>query len=245
MIPFDRARLDAIRPALARLVIPFTAAVILGLAAPALAQEPAPFTDLPPGEPGPRELLDPAYEVALARSAAPPEISADATVLVLERGGYVVAEEGTSGVTCYVSRDWVESLEPLCFDAEGSRTILPIHLRRAELRERGFSLAEIEADVADGLRTGRLRLPTRPAIGYMMSSEQVLVAPDGRNVGAWRPHVMIYYPYLEETDIGFSGTPALPIAMSSAGRATASMIVVVPDFVEPDLPASAVTGSGR
>lgn len=242
MIPFDRARLDAARP-----VAALATAVILGLVAfvaPAHAQE-TPFTDLPPGDPGPRELLDRDREIALARSAAPPEVSDAATVLVLERGGYVVAEEGTSEVTCYVSRDWVESLEPLCFDAEGSRTILPIYLRRAELRERGLSLAEIEADVADGLRTGRLRLPTRPAIGYMMSSEQVLVAPDGRNVGAWRPHVMIYYPYLEEADVGLSGAPALPVVMSSPGKATASMIVVVPDFVEPDPPASAAAGPGR
>lgn len=215
------------------------------LAAPASAQDAEPFTDLPPGDPGPREILERDREIALARSAAPSSVSADATVLVLERGGYVVAEEGTSEVTCYVSRDWEESLEPLCFDAEGSRTILPIYLRRAELRERGLSLAEIEADIADGLRTGRLRLPTRPAIGYMMSSEQVLFAPDGRNVGAWRPHVMIYYPYLEATDVGLGGEPALPVVMSSPGGATASMIVVVPDFVEPELAETAATEGGR
>ena len=105
-----------------------------------------------------------------------------------------------------------------------------------------MSLAEIEADVADGLRTGRLRLPTRPAIGYMMSSEQVLVAPDGRNVGAWRPHVMIYYPYLEASDVGLADPPSLPVVMSSSGKATASLIVVVPDSVEPEFPAAAAGG---
>lgn len=220
-------------------------ALALALAAPARAQESAPFTDLPPGDPGPREILDREYEIALARSAAPPAVSAGATVLVLERGGYAVAEEGTTDVTCHVSRDWKESLEPLCFDAEGSRTILPIFLRRAELRERGLAPAEIEADIADGLRTGRLRLPTRPAVGYMMSSEQVLIAPDGRDVGAWRPHVMIYYPFLEGSDVGLSDPPGLPVVMAGSGTATAAMIVVVPDFVEPELPDTEAAGGGR
>lgn len=222
------------------------AVVSLALAAPCLAQDREPFTDLPPGDPGPREVLDRAYEIALARSAAPPAISAEATVLVLERDGYVVADEGASDVTCYVSRDWAESLEPLCFDAEGSRTILPIYLRRAELRARGRSLAEIEADVADGLRTGRFRLPQRPAIGYMMSSEQVLFAPDGRNVGAWNPHVMIYYPYLEGSDLGLADSPSLPVVMSDEGQATSAVIVVVPDFVDVDRPGeTAASGPGR
>lgn len=221
------------------------AAAVLALARPGPAQEPAPFTDLPPGDPGPRELLDREFEIALARSAAPASVSAGATVLALERDGYVVAEEGTTDVTCFVSRDWEESLEPLCFDAEGSRTILKIQLRRAELRQRGLSPAEIEADIADGLRTGRLRLPTRPAVGYMMSSEQVLIAPDGRNVGAWRPHVMIYYPYLEGSDLGLPDSPSLPVVMTGPGDAMSAVVVVVPDFVEPDLPEPASAGPGR
>jgi len=218
----------------------------VALAPPSAAQDPEPFTDLPPGDPGPREILDRAYEIALARSAAPSAISAEATVLALEEGGYVVAEEGTADMTCHVSRDFAESLEPLCFDAEGSRTILPIYLRRAELRARGFSPVEIEADIADGLRTGRFRLPTRPAIGYMMSAEQVLFAPDGRNVGAWRPHVMIYYPYLEGADFGLGDPPSLPVVMSDEGQATSALIVAVPDFVDVDRPEeAAATGPGR
>jgi len=228
-------------------VVSLAAALVsLTLAASSAAQVPEPFTDLPPGDPGPREILDRAYEIALARSAAPPAVSAGATVLVLGERGYVVAEEGTSDVTCHVSRDFAESLEPLCFDAEGSRTILPIYLRRAELRARGISPAEIEADIADGLRTGRFRLPTRPAIGYMMSAEQVLFAPDGRNVGAWRPHVMIYYPYLEGTDLGLGDPPSLPVVMSDEGQATSALIVAVPDFVDVDRPEeTAATGPGR
>ena len=69
-------------------------------------------------------LMPKADEISLARSAAPAEISRGSTVLVLQRGGYVVAEKGSTGVTCYVNRDRAESIEPHCFDEEGSATIV-------------------------------------------------------------------------------------------------------------------------
>lgn len=181
-------------------------------------------------------LLPRAEEIALARSAAPPEISRGSTVLVLERGGYVVAEKGTTGVTCYVNRDRVESLEPHCFDAEGSATIVPIQLRRAELREWGWEKAAIENDIATGLQAGRFRLPRRPAMSYMMSSGQVLYSPtSGKRVGNWHPHIMIYYPWMTGRDIGLADStgPANGPAMAQEGEAMSSVIVIVPDFVNP------------
>ncbi|NIQ56526.1 MAG: hypothetical protein GWN85_24575, partial [Gemmatimonadetes bacterium] len=66
------------------------------------------------------------------------------------------------------------SLEPHCFDAEGSATILAIHLRRAELRAKGATDQEIDAEIAREIDRGALRLPTRPVLSYMMSSAQVL-----------------------------------------------------------------------
>ena len=188
-------------------------------------------------------LLPRGQEMALARSAAPPEVSRGATVLVLRRGGYSVAEKGTNGVTCYVNRDRAESLEPHCFDEEGSATIVPIQLRRAELREQGLDKAAIERDIADGLRTGRFRLPRRPAMSYMLSSGQVLYSPtSGARVGKWHPHVMIYYPYLKSPDIGLadSTAPSLGPMIADEGQALSSMMVIVPEFVHP-VPAAATS----
>lgn len=180
-------------------------------------------------------LLPRAEEIALARSAAPPEVSDAATVLVLERGGYVVAEEGTNGVTCLVDRTWPESLEPHCFDAEGSRTILPIQLRIAELRERGESRETIDRDIADGLRTGRLPLPKRPVMSYMLSSGQVLYNDRGERVGKWRPHLMIYVPYITSAELGLSGSPSTraPFVVDE-GKPTANIVVVVSEFIDPE-----------
>lgn len=190
----------------------------------------APTPELPP-------LLDRAHEVALARSAAPSDVSANATVLVLARGGYVVGETGSNGVTCLVDRSDPRALEPHCYDPEGSRTILRIRLREAELREQGRSKAEIDADVNEGIRTGRLALPARPAMSYMMSAAQVLY-DEGREVGAWKPHLMIYVPYLTAADLGLGDTPSPAAAMVfEDGTALACIVIVVETFVEPKEPA--------
>lgn len=196
------------------------------VAAPPLAGQVAEPAGLP-------ELLPRDAEIALARSAAPPAVSDRARVLVLERSGYVVAEEGTNGVSCYVSRTHPRSLEPHCFDAEGARTILPIHVRQIELRAQGYSEAEIDAEVAESLRNGELVLPRRPVLSYMMSPDQALY--DGeRPVGAWKPHLMIYFPYLTAAELGLdeARTDGTPMVFES-GTATASLVIVVPEFASP------------
>ncbi len=45
-------------------------------------------------------------EVALARSAAPENVSAHATVKVLTASGYKVAAQGDNGFICLVMRGW-------------------------------------------------------------------------------------------------------------------------------------------
>ncbi len=179
--------------------------------------------------------------MALARSAAPASVSANATVLVLERGvGYVTAVEGTNGVTCFVDRTWPRSLEPHCFDREGSATILQLRLRFAALREAGASRAEVDADREDGIRTGRYRLPSRPALTWMMSAGQVLYSDAGHRVGSWRPHLMIYYPGMTEAGLGLAGgSHADGPFLSDAGEPTATLIIPMPRFV----PVADTTGS--
>jgi hypothetical protein len=204
------------------------AALVLIAPSPLGAQPPPP--GLPP-------LLPRAEEIALARSAAPPSVSDSATVFVLERGGFVMAEQGSSGVTCLVNRTHPAALEPHCYDAEGSRTILPIRLAEARLREAGRSDGEIEAAVAAGIRNGEFELPARAAMSYMMSAAQVLHDDAGRRVGAWRPHLMIYLPFIRPADLGVSGSGegGAPV-VADAGGALASVVVVVPDFVVPRPP---------
>lgn len=164
------------------------------------------------GSAGPRSVLPRGREVALARSAAPAAVSADATVLAWNGSDFEVAVEG-DGVTCYVGRSRVDSLEPHCFDEEGARTILPIHLLETRLLHEGRTSEEIDAAVGEGLRSGALRLPRRPAMSYMMSAGQQLISDDGRPVGAWESHLMIYYPYLTQEDLGLGAVPSTEAAV--------------------------------
>ncbi len=193
-----------------------------------------------PGQSGPRKLLPRAEEIALARSAAPADVSKGATVWVFTDSGYVVAEKGTNGVACYVSRSWVESIEPHCFDSEGAATILPIEMRTVELRHRGASPDQVEREIAASLSSGRFRTPRRPALSWMLSGAQQLVNDDGTPVGQWRPHVMIYYPYLTAAELGLGPTPDLKGAvLVDGGTPTSNLMIVTREFVQPQRPTSA------
>ncbi len=170
----------------------------------------------------------------LARSAAPAPVSAAATVMVLTQRGFTVAQEGTNGVTCIVSRSWPQSLEPVCYDAEASATIMPIEIRQVEMLRDGRSQEAIDREIAEGLLTGKYRLPRRPAMSYMMSSGQVLYDDEGKLVGKWQPHLMIYYPYLTAADLGLGSTPSTQAAMVvDPGKPRSQIMVVVKDFVDP------------
>ena len=191
------------------------------------------------GRSGPRPILAPAEERALARSAAPASISADATVWLFTRGGWVVGDSGTSGAACLVSRSWPESLEPECFDPEAAATIMPIEMRRTELLHQGMRIEEVDQEIARELMTGRFRLPSRMAVAYMMSARQRLVSDDGTPAGAWRPHLMIYSPFLTNAQVGHQATPGLAAGMVvDPGLPTANLMVVVPAFAE--VPGAAV-----
>lgn len=186
------------------------------------------------GRAGPRSLLPREREIALARTAAPPAVSRDATVMVLTERGFEIALKGTNGVTCVVNRSHPESLEPHCFDAEASATVLPMELRRTELLREGRSMEDIDREIAAGLLSGKYRLPHRPAMSYMMSPEQVLYNDEGRKVGKWEPHLMIYYPHLTSADLGLGGTPSTEAALVvDEGKALSNVMIVVQSFAKP------------
>lgn len=178
--------------------------------------------------------LPEAEEIRLARSAAPANVSADATIWVWRDGAFEIAIHGTNGNACMVSRSRAASLEPICYDGEGARTVLPIERLHVRLRLDGLSPEAIDAEIRRRIENGELTLPSRPSLSYMMSSGQRLVADDGREVGAWRPHLMLYWPYLQAKDVGLQGT-VLPVFVAKEGEPLAHLITVVPEFVEPEV----------
>lgn len=183
---------------------------------------------LHPGRTGARKTLPQPEEIALARSAAPPSVSDSASVYVFADSTYILAAQGSNGAACYVSRSWPASLEPHCFDREGATTIMLIHMREVELLHRGLSPEQAAREVGGAIMLGKLRLPSRPAMSYMMSAEQALISDTGQPAGRWRPHVMIYYPFL-------AASPPTPDVragvITGAGTPTSSIMIVVPEFL--------------
>ena len=176
--------------------------------------------------------LGEAEEIALARSGGPETVSAEATIWVARDGKYVIAHEGSSGNHCWVGRTYPESLEPVCYDVEASQTILRIEMREFELRTAGKSPEEVNRAIAEAIGSGELRVPARAAMSYMMSSGQVLFSREGRAAGNWKPHLMIYLPYITHADIGLAG-PSLDLQVVNEGTPKAYIVVVVPEFVDP------------
>jgi hypothetical protein len=201
-----------------RYIVACHAFVLLALPAAANAQNAGAMVPLLPED----------REIRMARSAAAPQVSDNASVWVLRRGGHVKVVDGSNGVNCFVSRDAnAEALYPICYDEEASRTILPISLMQSRLREAGKAEDEIDRTVDAAIARGELKLPARTALAWMLSADQIIYAGE-RRVGTWYPHIMIYSPNLDGADLGFPTANPPGVFVQNPGRPLAHLVVVTP-----------------
>jgi hypothetical protein len=178
--------------------------------------------------------LKPAYDfslshdekIKLAKSAAPLQISDQATVYVLERTGYVKTQDGTNGFTCFVDRQTPLNQEPTCFDAEGSATTLQSRFFAEEQRARGKGEDEIKAAIEARYESGKFHAPRKPGIVYMMSDNGYLYFPGAAQLVHIPPHLMFYAPYATEKDIGSPPAAANMPRLIRAGQPDAVVIVI-------------------
>jgi hypothetical protein len=148
------------------------------------------------------ELLPRQQEIELALSAAPEHLRKGAGVYALGRKGFVKVKDSTNGFTCIVNRDHPLNQKPVCFDVEGTATILPKILRFGEMLMQGRSISEIDAEIAEGFRTGKYISPRRPGIAYMLSGDISNFNPQTGKIESFPPHVMFYAPNLTNADLG-------------------------------------------
>jgi len=150
--------------------------------------------------------MTPEAEIALAKSAAPEQISAHATIKVLTTFGFKVAVDGNNGFVCIVMRGWgaptfspvsardlvyfAKLRAPICFNPVASRTVLSLQELRTELGIEGKTPDQITQAVAEAYAKGELPRMDTVAFAYMFSADQVL----GAAVRHWHPHVMVYTP---------------------------------------------------
>jgi len=176
-------------------------------------------------------------EILLALEAGPEHLRAGAAVYVFSAAGYEQARAGSNGIACLVNRDGNQagdnSLKPTCWDAEGTRTILPVVLRVGELIAAGTPADEIKKDIDAGFQSRRFSSPSKTGIAYMLKGD-VAYDPATGEVGKilFPPHYMIYAPGVTNADIGIDAAAlksdgSLPriYAGYSGGPHTAYLIV--------------------
>ncbi len=189
-------------------------------AAPAWAQGGAPtYAAMAPVEA--YLMADRNAEIALARSAAPPAISSDATIMVLGRDGYEIAANGRNGFVCLVERSWMSPFDfpefwnpkmrgPVCYNPPAARSILPRTIRRTALALAGLSKPAMLAAIKAAAARKALPAPEPGAMSYMMSRQQYL----NDEAGSWEPHLMFYLPKTDAAAWG-ANLPRSPVMLDT------------------------------
>jgi hypothetical protein len=183
-------------------------------AAYAQTPPPAPYATMAPAQ---KYLLPASTEIAMARTAAPPSVSAHAQVLVLTNTGYAVAAKGDNGWVCFVERMWTAGLDdpefwnpnghaPNCFNPPAVRSVLPQYLARTKWALSGDTRQEIARKAKAAYADHRFTDPAPGAFSFMMSKEGYL---NDQVKGPWHPHVMLFIAYdnVATWAAGFDGSP--------------------------------------
>ena len=184
-------------------------------------------------------MMTPEAEIALARSAAPENVSAHATVKILTASGFKVAAQGDNGSVCIVMRGFSAPTytpaqfreivydptirAPICFTAPAARIVMPYYELRTKLAMEGKGPDQIAESVQAAYVKGDLPRRDGVSFAYMWSADQNL----GPGIGHWHPHMMIFCPYYENSMVGGNEFGSLlPQVSDDAG--TPFTVVVIP-----------------
>jgi len=151
-------------------------------------------------------IPNPQDEIALARSAAPPSISANAQILILGKRGYEPAVSGNNGFVCFVERSWTASFDdpefwnphirgPNCFNPPAVRSVLPQYLRRTEWALAGATKDQMIDKARAAIAAHQFTDPEPGSLSFMLSKQGNL--GDQAAGGPWAPHVMFFLKHGE------------------------------------------------
>jgi len=179
-------------------------------------------------------IADPKDEIALARSAAPPSISADAEVLVLGRRGYETAVKGRNGFVCFVERSWTAGFDdpefwnpklrgPNCFNPAAVRSVLPQYLQRTEWVLAGVGRTHMIEKARAAFANGHFTAPEAGSLSFMLSKQGYL---SDDSAGPWLPHVMFFVPHGQAAAWG-AGLKASPI-LGADGSSFEPSVLFIP-----------------
>jgi hypothetical protein len=197
-------------------------------------------------------MPDAQAEIALARSAAPPSISADAGVLVLGEHGYRSAVPGRNGFVCLVERSWDAAFDdpgfwnprirgPDCFNPQAARSVLPQFLKRTEWILAGADKAKLLENTRAAFASHQFVEPEAGSLSFMLSRQGYLGDDAG---GPWKPHVMFFIGAGRAQDWA-AGRDASPILGSDGGPLVPTVLFVPVTAWSDGSPAAASSGAHR
>lgn len=180
-------------------------------------------------------IANPSDEISLARSAAPPSISAAAEVLVLGSSGYEVAVKGSNGFVCLVERSWTAYFDapefwnakirgPNCFNAVAARTELPQILQRTQWVLGGMTRQQMIAKTRAAFADHTFAAPEPGALSFMLSKHGYL---SDDIAGPWLPHVMFFVSSAEAKSLG-AGLDGSPIIGDATEDDLGSTVLFIP-----------------
>ncbi len=155
-------------------------------------------------------------ETDFALSALPKHLRSNATVYLLDPSkGYYVAQNGSNGFICFISRtewEWGEFRNdlavPMSYDAEGAKTVFLVYIDVAAMRASGkFTALEVRDSVIARINNGIYKAPSKGGISYMLAPIMRAYAtnPGDKSINTISvPHSMFYAPYLTNADLGIT-----------------------------------------
>src|SRR5579862_2595496 len=186
-------------------------------AAPAAESKPVIYPTMAPLEQ--YRIADKQAEITLARSAAPPSVSADAEVLVFGTTGYEVAVKGKNGFVCFVERAWTagfddpefwnpKSRAPNCFNPPAVRSVLPQYVERSRWVAAGLTREQMIEKTRAAFDHHQFKAPEAGSFSFMLSKDGYLSDEAG---GPWLPHVMFFVAHGQGAawGAGLEGSPVL------------------------------------
>jgi hypothetical protein len=191
-------------------------------------------------------------EIALARSSAPPSISADATVLVLGRQGYETAVKGKNGFVCFIERSWTAGFSdpqfwnpkivgPNCFNPPAVHSVLPQFVKRTEWVLAGMTREKILEKARAAMADHTFMAPDPGSFSFMLSRQGYLGDAAG---GPWLPHVMFFVPHGTAAAWG-AGLKDSPVLGSEGDPAEPTVLYIPVARWSDGSPAAATTATHR
>ena len=212
-------------------------AVLLASCGSAYAQSPQSASPYPTMAPAEKYLMPSAAdEIAMARTAGPPSVSANAEVLVLTKTGYVVGAKGNNGWVCFIERSWTGGLDdpefwnpkpraPNCFNSPAVRSVLPQYVARWKWAVAGDTREQIAQKSKAAYASHEFTDPAPGSFSFMMSKEGYL---NDQVAGPWHPHVMHFVAYADVVNVWAAGLPGSPIILGPYQRAYEPNTIFIP-----------------